>query len=112
MTGAITDMLHSDHYTFDATTSDYASRFYLTYACTGVDEYNEGDGSFAFFDGSEWVVNGKGQLDIIDVTGRVLFSKRIANEQNRVNLNNVAPGVYMMRVSDGKDTMVQKIVVR
>ena len=112
MTGAITDMLHSDHYTFDATTSDYASRFYLTYACTGVEEVNEGDGSFAFFDGSEWVVNGKGQLDIIDVTGRVLFSKRIANEQNRVNLNNVAPGVYMMRVSDGKDTMVQKIVVR
>jgi hypothetical protein len=112
MTGAITDMLHSDHYTFDATTSDYASRFYLTYACTGVEEVNEGDGSFAFFDGSEWVVNGKGQLDIVDVTGRVLFSKRIANEQNRVNLNNVAPGVYMMRVSDGKDTMVQKIVVR
>ena len=112
MTGTITDMLHSDHYTFDAKTSDYASRFYLTYACTGVEEVNEGDGSFAFFDGSEWVVNGKGQLDIIDVTGRVLFSKRIANEQNRVNLNNVAPGVYMMRVSDGKDTMVQKIVVR
>lgn len=112
MTGTITDMLRSDHYTFDAKTSDYASRFYLTYACTGVEEVNEGDGSFAFFDGSEWVVNGKGQLDIIDVTGRVLFSKRIANEQNRVNLNNVAPGVYMMRVSDGKDTMVQKIVVR
>ena len=112
MTGTITDMLRSDHYTFDAKTSDYASRFYLTYACTGVEEVNEGDGSFAFFDGSEWVVIGKGQLDIIDVTGRVLFSKRIANEQNRVNLNNVAPGVYMMRVSDGKDTMVQKIVVR
>ncbi len=112
MTGTITDMLRSDHYTFDAKTSDYASRFYLTYACTGVEEVNEGDGSFAFFGGSEWVVNGKGQLDIIDVTGRVLFSKRIANEQNRVNLNNVAPGVYMMRVSDGKDTMVQKIVVR
>lgn len=112
MTGVITDMLRSDHYTFEASADDYASRFYLTYACTGVEEVNEGDGSFAFFDGSEWVVNGKGQLDIIDVTGRVLFSKRIANEQNRVNLNNVAPGVYMMRVSDGKDTMVQKIVVR
>ncbi len=112
MTGAITDMLQADHYTFDASTSDYASRFYLTYACTGVDEYNEGDGSFAFFDGSEWIVNGKGQLDIVDVTGRVLFSKRLANEQNRVSLNNVAPGVYMMRVSDGKNTMVQKIVVR
>ena len=112
MTGTITDMLRTDHYTFDATTEDYASRFYITYTVTGVDEYNEGDGSFAFFDGSEWVVNGKGQLDIVDVTGRVLFSKRLANEHNRVSLNGVANGVYLMRVSDGKNTMVQKIVVK
>ena len=77
-----------------------------------MDEYNEGDGSFAFFDGSEWVVNGKGQLDIVDVTGRVLFSKRLANERNRVSLNGVANGVYLMRVTDGKNTMVQKIVVK
>ena len=112
MTGTITDMLRADHYTFDASKDDYASRFYLTYTVTGVDEYNEGDGSFAFFDGSEWVVNGKGQLDIVDVTGRVLFSKRLVNEQNRVSLNGVADGVYLMRVSDGKNTMVQKIVVR
>ena len=58
------------------------------------------------------VVNGKGQLDIVDVTGRVLFSKRLANEQNRVSLNGVAKGVYLMRVTDGKNTMVQKIVVK
>ena len=112
MTGTITDMLRADHYTFDASKDDYASRFYLTYTVTGVDEYNEGDGSFAFFDGSEWVVNGKGQLDIVDVTGRILFSKRLANEQNRVSLNGVANGVYLMRVTDGKNTMVQKIVVK
>ena len=111
-TGAITDMLRNDSYTFEASKDDYASRFYITYTVTDVDEYSEGDGSFAFFDGSEWVVNGKGQLDIVDVTGRVLFSKRIANEQNRVNLDNVAKGVYLMRVIDGKNTMVQKIVVR
>ncbi len=112
MTGTITDMLRVDRYTFDASTEDYASRFYLTYTVTAVDEYNEGDGSFAFFDGSEWVVNGKGQLDIVDVTGRVLFSKRLANERNRVSLNGVANGVYLMRVTDGKNTMVQKIVVK
>ena len=112
MTGTITDMLRSDYYTFDASNEDYASRFYLTYTVTDVDEYNVGDGSFAYFDGSEWVVDGKGQLDVIDVMGRVLFSKRLANEQNRVSLNGVANGVYLMRVSDGKNTMVQKIVVK
>lgn len=112
MTGTITDMLRADSYTFDATTDDYASRFYITYAVTGVDEYNEGDGTFAFFDGSAWVVNGKGQLDVVDVQGRTLYSERLVNDKNRVSLNGVSAGVYLLRVSDGTNTMVQKIVVR
>ncbi len=112
MTGTITDMLRADHYTFEATTDDYASRFYITYTVTGVDEYNEGDGTFAFFDGSEWVIEGKGQLDVVDVQGRTLYSERLVNDKNRVSLNGVAAGVYLLRVSDGTNTMVQKIVVK
>ena len=112
MTGTITDMLRTDHYTFEATTDDYASRFYLTYAVTAVDEYGEGDGTFAFFDGSEWIVEGKGMLDVVDVQGRTLYSERLVNDKNRVSLNGVAAGVYLLRVSDGTNTMVQKIVVR
>ena len=112
MTGTITDMLRADHYTFDATTDDYASRFYITYTVTGVDEYNEGDGTFAFFDGSAWVVDGKGMLDVVDVQGRTLYSERLVNDKNRVSLNGVAAGVYLLRVSDGTNTMVQKIVVK
>ena len=112
MKGTVTDMLHSDHYTFDATTEDYASRFYITFAVTGVDEYNDGDNSFVFYDGNQWIVDGKGYLDVIDVMGRTLYSERLVNEHNIVNLNGVAAGVYVMRLSDGNNTMVQKIVVR
>ena len=111
-TGNITDMLASDHYTFNASTNDYASRFYLTYACTGVEENNDGDGSFVFFDGSQWVVDGQGFMDVVDMLGRTVYTERLVNEHNRVNLNGVVPGVYLMRVSDGKNTMVQKIVVK
>ncbi len=112
MTGTITDMLRSDHYTFDATTDDYVSRFYITFAVTDVEEYNEGDNDFAWFDGSEWVINGKGNLDVVDVLGRTIYSTRLTNDQNRVNLNNVAKGVYMLRISEGNSTKVQKVVVR
>ena len=112
MTGTITDMLRSDSYTFSATTDDYASRFYLTFSVTDVEEYNEGDNDFAWFDGSEWVINGKGNLDVVDVLGRTIYSTRLTDEQNRVNLNNVAKGVYMLRVSDGNSAKVQKVVVR
>ena len=112
MTGTITDMLRADHYTFDASVEDYASRFYITYRVTAVDEHNEGDGSFAYYDGSEWIVEGQGTLDVVDVLGRTLYSERLTGEHNRVSLNGVSAGVYLLRVSDGKSTMVQKIVVR
>ena len=112
-TGVNYDMLANDHYTFEASTDDYASRFYITYTCTGVDEevMYESD-NFAFFDGSEWVVNGKGQLDVIDMTGRVLYAEQLNNDQNKVNLDGFAKGVYLMRVIDNKVVRTQKIIVR
>jgi hypothetical protein len=112
-TGVNYDMLANDHYTFEASTEDYASRFYITYACTGVEEEiaNAND-NFAFFDGSEWVINGKGQLDVIDMTGRVLYAVQLNNDQNRVNLDGFAQGVYLMRVIDNKVVRTQKIIVR
>ena len=112
MTGTVTDMLRADRYTFDAGADDYASRFYITYRVTDVEEHNEGDGTFAWFDGSEWIVEGQGVLDVVDVMGRTVYSERLVNERNRVGLNGVAKGVYLLRVSDGTNTMVQKIVVR
>ena len=113
ITGVNYDMLANDHYTFEASTEDYTSRFYITYTCTGVDEEVTYDSdNFAFFDGSEWVVNGKGQLDVVDMTGRVLFTEQLNNEQNRVNLNGFAQGAYLMRVIDNKVVRTQKIIVR
>ena len=112
MTGTVTDMLRADRYTFDAGADDYASRFYITYRVTDVEEHGEGDGTFAWFDGSEWIVEGQGVLDVVDVMGRTVYSERLVNESNRVGLNGVAKGVYLLRVSDGTNTMVQKIVVR
>lgn len=112
-TGATCDMLANDHYTFEASTDDYPSRFYITYACIGVEEeVTNTDDNFAFFDGSEWIVNGKGQLDVIDMTGRVLYTVRLNNDQNRVNLDGFAQGVYLMRVIDNKVVRTQKIIVR
>ena len=111
-TGVNYDMLTNDHYTFEASKDDYASRFYIIYNCTGVEENLYGDDNFAFFDGSEWVINGKGQLDVVDMTGRMVYSERLTNDQNRVNLNGVAAGVYLMRVTESKDVKVQRIVVR
>ena len=114
ITGVRTDMLAHDSYAFEGRTSDYKSRFKILIGeFTDIEENEETvTNNFAFFDGSEWVVNGQGQLTVTDVMGRTVYTGNLANEQNRVNLNNVAPGVYLMQVLNANGAMVQKIVVR
>ena len=112
-TGVNYDMLANDSYTFEASTDDYSSRFYITFTVTGLDEEisYESD-NFAFFNGSEWVINGQGHLDVIDMTGRILYAAQLNADQNRVNLDGIAQGVYLLRVIDNKVVRTQKIIVR
>ena len=112
LTGVRTNMLATDHYTFNGSVDDYAARFYITFNVTGVDEIDGGSDDFAWFDGNDWIVTGQGQLEVIDVTGRVLQSRRVSGEQTRLHLDNVAAGMYMMRLTEGNRAKVQKIVVK
>ena len=106
MTGADVDLLATPSYSFEATTNDYASRFKLVFA-TGNNEDN-----FAFYSNGSFVINNAGEatLQVVDVTGRVLRNETISGSAN-VSLN-AAPGVYMLRLINGDNMKVQKVVVR
>ena len=107
LTGADVDLLVNPSYTFDATTTDYASRFRLVFA-TGD---NSDDDSFAFFSNGSFIVNNEGEatLQVIDVMGRILKSENISGSAS-VKVD-AASGVYMLRLVNGNDVKVQKVVV-
>ena len=107
LTGADVDLLATPSYTFDASTTDYASRFRLVFA-TGGD--NDGD-SFAFFSNGSFVVSNEGEatLQVVDVMGRILKSENISGSAS-VKVD-AASGVYMLRLVNGNDVKVQKVVV-
>ena len=111
LTGAQYDMLANDHYSFEAHPTDMTTRFYVVFKVAGNNE--EGNGNFAFFNGNEWVVDGKGTLQVVDVTGRVLYSKSLSgNTTTRVQLDNLAAGVYMLHlVNRNGESKTQKIVI-
>ena len=108
MTGVETDLLANPSYSFNARTSDYASRFKLVFA-TGS---STGSDAFAFFSHGSFVINNEGDatLQVIDVMGRILKSERVTGCAN-VNFD-AASGVYMLRLINGNDVKVQKVVVR
>ncbi len=119
ITGVDYDMLEHDSYTFEASRYDYATRFYIVFSCTDIEEHEpeeveveEGEGNFAFFDGSQWVVNGNGQLDLIDLTGRVLQTMHVSGDQSRVSVNRYSSGLYLLRLSSNQSVKIQKIIVR
>ena len=113
LTGVKYDMLLSDRYIFDAHKFDYKSRFYITFSLEDEPEDDplEGQEVFVFFDGSEWMVTGEGDLEFIDMLGRVLMRTHVNGGQTRVTTPWVANGLYFMRLTNGKGSKLQKVIV-
>ena len=106
MSGADVNLLVNPNYTFNAATTDYASRFKLVFV-TG-----QNDDHFAFFSNGNWIIDndGKAILQVIDVNGRVLSSEQISGCVSKHI--EAAPGVYMFRLINGNDVKTQKTVIK
>lgn len=115
-TGNDIDLLAPEHaeglvtYTFNATTTDYESRFKLVYATgSSVDgdsfTFLNSNGNFSIFG-----IEGEATLQVLDVMGRMLSTESFNGSIDK-HLD-VAPGVYFIRLLSGDDVKTQKIVVR
>ena len=116
MTGADVDLLSDPSYSFEAKTSDYASRFRLVFEADD-NGASTSSSAFAYYNGNNWVISNpstgygsEATLQVIDVMGRILKSETI-NGNAEINLNQPA-GIYMLRLIDGENVKTQKIVVR
>ncbi len=110
LTGEDVNLLASPSYSFNASTTDYESRFKLVFA-TGTS--TEGD-SFSFVNASGnlciFGIEGEATVQVIDILGHVISSETFSGSYER-KIND-APGVYMVRLINGNDVKVQKVVVR
>ena len=102
-------------YTFEALTTDYAERFQLVYASTSVCEDADGDdAAFAYCADGEirlFEAADGASLQLVDAKGRVMAC-RDASNVSAISTTGMAPGVYILRLVNGDDVKVQKIVVR
>jgi len=114
MTGADIDLLQQPSYSFEARVNDYTSRFRLVFSANnGEDGPSTGSATFAYYNGSEWVINNDGEatMQLVDMMGRIISTQTVNNHAT-VNTNNLSQGVYVMRLVNGNDVKTQKIVVR
>lgn len=106
MTGENIDMLVDDDYSFISSTADNAERFIVRFSYS--DEEAVENTTFAWQNGNDIIVEGEGQLQVFDVTGRMVMNTFV-NGSETINLQ--SQGVYVFRMI-GKEVKTQKIVVR
>lgn len=106
LAGRDIDLLRQPSYTFTSNGND-GDRLLVR-----LRPSSEGD-IFAYQNGNNIVVNGEGELQVFDVTGRLLSSVRLDGTltADRVTLGILRSGVYLLRLL-GKDMKTQKIVVK
>ena len=107
LTGEDIDMLIDNEYSFIGSPIDGDNRFIvkLTYNSGNVENNND---NFAYQSGSDIIVNGEGELQIFDVTGRSVMTTTINGVET---INVTTTGVYIFRLI-GNEVKTQKIVVR
>ena len=106
-TGNDVDLLKTQSYSFDAQ-ANQSNRFKLVYSASDNSTDN-----FAFLSNGNIIIpgiEGEATLQVIDVTGRVLSSETFSGSYNKAI--NAAQGVYVLRLTNGTNTMTQKIVVK
>ena len=109
LTGNDVDLLATPSYTFEATTSDYASRFRLLFA--PAEETIAVSDNFGFFaNGHLHIFNqGEASLQLIDMTGHILLAETFQGSLDKAI--DLVSGVYVVRLVSEKDTRSMKIVV-
>ena len=110
-TGMDVDLLASTgsaSYTFDAKTSDYASRFKLVFGVNNNDSESSASNFAYMSDGNLVIDNIEGQatLQIIDELGRVISTETVNGSYNKTL--NLKAGLYILNLNG----MTQKIVVK
>lgn len=105
------DLLAMPSYTFEAKTSDNASRFTLVFDESGIASVSAEP--FAYVSNGNIIINAatdKATLQMIDVTGRIVVSCT-GDAIDHVSTSGMTPGVYVLRLVRGENIKTQKIVI-
>ena len=109
LTGNDVDLLANPSYSFEASYTDYASRFKLVYSTSNSTLGNE----FGFVSNGNLKIfglDGQATLKVMDITGRTLSTENFSGSYDKQL--NLSAGVYMIQLIQGNDVKTQKIVIK
>ena len=55
-------------------------------------------------------VDAEVSIEVLDYTGRVIFKEEGASGEKTIDLNDQVAGVYILKVSSGNQTYIEKLI--
>ena len=107
-TGIETNMLVEDYH-FTAMSNVNTNRFIVKLKVNG--QQTTDNSHFVYQSGEDLIIDAEGTVQIIDVMGRVLVSDDVESTNNRINVSGFQNGTYMVRVINGNEVKVEKVVI-
>ena len=106
-TGVETNMLAEDYH-FTAMSGTNNNRFIVRM----VNGQQSTDNShFVYQSGEDLIIEAEGAVQIIDVMGRVVYSNDVESTNGRINVSDFNNGTYVVRVINGSEVKVEKVVI-
>lgn len=115
MSGTDIDCLQENEYVFSASTIDYPSRFKLVFRHPNDLEEQEEEtyasDAFATVRGDQLVLRGQGRVELYDLTGRRLRSVELSHPFSSIPIEELAHGIYLLRLTTQGGVQTQKIII-
>ena len=102
-------------YSFTSAQGDDPNRFLLHFGAVGVDEAIPAIAVTAYVSNNIlYVLNaqGKVQVDVLDLSGRMVYSQSMLASGLSSTPLNLPAGVYVVRISDGQTSKTNKVIVQ
>ncbi len=107
VTNIETNMMVKD-YSFTTTSKENGKRFLVRFS---MSEGNDNQDNFVHQSGNELIIDAEGFVQIIDVMGRVVYSKDVKSDNNRIDISEFNSAAYIVRLLNSNGAKSQKIVV-
>ncbi|MDG1797512.1 MAG: T9SS type A sorting domain-containing protein, partial [Flavobacteriales bacterium] len=51
-------------------------------------------------------------LEVLDLSGKIIFSEKLTQRKQRLNINNISRGVYLININQNGSFKTEKLIIK
>ncbi|MDG1797421.1 MAG: T9SS type A sorting domain-containing protein, partial [Flavobacteriales bacterium] len=51
-------------------------------------------------------------LEVLDLSGKIIFSEKLTQRKQRLNINNISRGIYLININQNGSFKTEKLIIK